>query len=680
MAFSYPKQEHLTLPSVESVHILRDPPKSIHTRKIERVEGGDTHHLIRADNDRLTESIQRFPRGVNPMVSVMYSGPNAATPSSIETSQASLPYKVMRDGVFRPPLQTQEDLLPLSRQKRNWIVAQTRPGGDGAFYHKTLTEDNVDTHEIKKITRPGLKPLATQVNPRAAYYSGDTHPENPYWGNAVIDHKRITRAHEAVTSRPCDILRIQDPDSLPCPGNVIKIDPIVSSCASRAYGDFMHANSHDPTPPQSFLHTREDMPSQALSSSVSDPLRFVAHEQEQAAYSHGLSSIRDDMRHQHTVAPMASNLVDSSPNNNYQQQHEQPLLQPQVERSLQSVSSRPNLDVQVSPIEQTSSSSYEATHSTQDPMIISTTSAPNELGGGGTDEARAFTSSGETDVRTRQPIHLSAGSNPTSGGGGGVQVVDIDMDRLVQSNPNIRILRPSHPVTSAYGSAIQPLVTSDIDGHALSRFVKDKPLISYLSKDFKIAIRDPSGDVSMIDHIPIADRIKIAAQANVNKSIDLPVMHDTKKIRIKDYRWSVYSSAPNAISSSMLVLDSADYPNHRHGSVRSDMAQYSVTSNLEFEAKDAPQPLLPILDNNRPLISAFTLPNRPYADAPQCDQSYNRLRSSLKPGGFENHGFQPSVDRGDMVPNEKYNNNINSRMNSNLRTINSDRNGGMLFT
>ena len=43
-------------------------------------------------------------------------------------TQAYLPYRVMRDGAFRPPVVTQADLLPLSRLPRIWTTAFTKPG------------------------------------------------------------------------------------------------------------------------------------------------------------------------------------------------------------------------------------------------------------------------------------------------------------------------------------------------------------------------------------------------------------------------------------------------------------------------------------------------------------------------------------------------------------------------
>lgn len=123
----YPKHEHLTLGSVEgwghNTNILRDPPKSIFTRRIDKVgQNTDITDLIDSSSDRAADSIQVYARGVNPMVSVSYSGNNAGmsgnpTDSSGRT-QAFLPYPSMDGGAFRPPVRNPRDLLPLSRLPR----------------------------------------------------------------------------------------------------------------------------------------------------------------------------------------------------------------------------------------------------------------------------------------------------------------------------------------------------------------------------------------------------------------------------------------------------------------------------------------------------------------------------------------------------------------------------------
>jgi hypothetical protein len=120
----------ITLPSVESWgknnNILRDPPKSITTRRIDKVF--DTSLLteeIDGSMDRVAESILVYPRGINPMVGISFD--NNGSNAGVRTGQAllyskqqtKLPYRVMREGAFRPPILREIDLLPLSRLPRN---------------------------------------------------------------------------------------------------------------------------------------------------------------------------------------------------------------------------------------------------------------------------------------------------------------------------------------------------------------------------------------------------------------------------------------------------------------------------------------------------------------------------------------------------------------------------------
>jgi hypothetical protein len=124
----------VTLPSVEmwgtNMNILKDPPKSLYTRRIDKV--GDTQQVLlaqEASGDRIAECINVYARGVNPMVSVSYdnnsnnAGARGSIISNFNTS-VKLPYK---PEVFHPPVFRQEDLMPLSRQPRNWFYALANP-------------------------------------------------------------------------------------------------------------------------------------------------------------------------------------------------------------------------------------------------------------------------------------------------------------------------------------------------------------------------------------------------------------------------------------------------------------------------------------------------------------------------------------------------------------------------
>jgi len=128
-----------TLPSVEAWNgnfdIVRDPPASIHTRRVVKV--GDNNDILDWNDDsgsRINEMINVYARGNNPMVSVQYSnhgntgsglmGVDGGTSGGGMTNLFSsggggkLPYRIMDKGAFRPPILRQEDLLPLSRMPR----------------------------------------------------------------------------------------------------------------------------------------------------------------------------------------------------------------------------------------------------------------------------------------------------------------------------------------------------------------------------------------------------------------------------------------------------------------------------------------------------------------------------------------------------------------------------------
>jgi hypothetical protein len=151
MAIQYPKNTHITLPSVEqwgtNANILRDPPKSIHTRRIDKVgQNTDITELVDGSGDRACEGINYYARGVNPMVSVSYSnnsnnaGISGNPTSTSNQTQAYLPYTIMQGGAFRPPVRNPRDLLPLSRLPRVWFSAEANPSITD--YSKTKQQPN----------------------------------------------------------------------------------------------------------------------------------------------------------------------------------------------------------------------------------------------------------------------------------------------------------------------------------------------------------------------------------------------------------------------------------------------------------------------------------------------------------------------------------------------------------
>uniref|UniRef100_A0A6C0H4V7 Uncharacterized protein n=1 Tax=viral metagenome TaxID=1070528 RepID=A0A6C0H4V7_9ZZZZ len=164
----------VSLPSVESwgenMNILRDPPKSITTRRIEKVgQTSSVTQMIDESDGRVSEAIQLYARGVNPSVSVSYNnyGNNGGQRYGgiTEGGQqvAKLPYRIMRDGSFRPPVLLQEDLLPLSRIPRSRTSASSNAGFTDFSRKMRSCGTAENTREVKTNT------LKTFVRPTAVY-------------------------------------------------------------------------------------------------------------------------------------------------------------------------------------------------------------------------------------------------------------------------------------------------------------------------------------------------------------------------------------------------------------------------------------------------------------------------------------------------------------------------------
>ncbi len=123
----------LTLPAADSwganMNILRDPPKSIQTRQHRDpiLMTSAITQMVQEAGDRVSEAILVYPRGVNPMVNVSLNNGSKNNSGTFGTSgkQAFLPYRVMRDGDFRPPIKSLRDNMPLSRLPRQFTSATT---------------------------------------------------------------------------------------------------------------------------------------------------------------------------------------------------------------------------------------------------------------------------------------------------------------------------------------------------------------------------------------------------------------------------------------------------------------------------------------------------------------------------------------------------------------------------
>ncbi len=189
MSVQYPKWTHTTLPSVEgafgSLNILRDPPASRHTRFINKpTYTSQLVEQIDGSDGRTNECIKPFARGVNPSVNVDYNnsgtqggqvryqyGNADSNNTQMGTVQASLPYKVMDKGAFRPPTRTQEELLPLSRLPRLLTTQSTNPSTQQVL-------------QQLQCTKPDMRAVRNQLLnvcvPSRASYIIETAAQKPY--------------------------------------------------------------------------------------------------------------------------------------------------------------------------------------------------------------------------------------------------------------------------------------------------------------------------------------------------------------------------------------------------------------------------------------------------------------------------------------------------------------------
>jgi len=252
----------VTLPSVESwgtnMNILRDPPKSVMTRRRNKVgETSSITQMIDDSSNRACEAIQVYARGVNPCVSVSYNnyGNNGggqsggltglAAPIAGTGRQAKLPYTIMKDGAFRPPILTQEDRLPLSRLPRVWTSAFSQPGFVDFSKKARSCGTAEETREVKN------KTLKACVRPTATYIVQTPIPK-PFEVKYVIQPSLKTSATSGIRSMNITDQIVKKPtkeiDNAPLHANARanKVDPSRYVYNSNFYSEpyIQDANSH----------------------------------------------------------------------------------------------------------------------------------------------------------------------------------------------------------------------------------------------------------------------------------------------------------------------------------------------------------------------------------------------------------------------------------------------------
>lgn len=189
-----------------SMHIIRDPPKSVMTRRIDRVgTNNDVLDQVDGGNTRANEAISYFPRGVNPSVSVSYSnhGNGQSNSEAGGSSQAFLPYRIMKDGAFRPPIIRQEQLLPLSRQAR--LTTSVNTNTSAVDYSKNRTESKAAEYYKEIEDKVHAPARATRV------YQRDTGPARTDDSRHAIQYHLHTSANSGVRAMDLTTRQVQVP-------------------------------------------------------------------------------------------------------------------------------------------------------------------------------------------------------------------------------------------------------------------------------------------------------------------------------------------------------------------------------------------------------------------------------------------------------------------------------------
>ena len=233
----------VTLPSVSgafgTMNIIKDPPKSIHTRRKDRVgQNMDIVQMIQDSGSRSTESIREYARAVNPMVSVSYSnqGNNGGQSlfSTFSNKVAYTPNSLGAAGFqFRPPVRRPQELLPLSRQPRTNTNIFTNP--EFIDFSKKLASPTAN--ELKKeVLQETLK---IRVRPNETFKI-EKPIEEPFEVKYVIQNPSKISIDAGMRTRD-----IKDRMDVIVPKKVINDDILNAFATSNVYDNRTYLNESE---------------------------------------------------------------------------------------------------------------------------------------------------------------------------------------------------------------------------------------------------------------------------------------------------------------------------------------------------------------------------------------------------------------------------------------------------
>lgn len=166
-------------------HIYADPPKSIVTRKKERVTEADVLWMTRPDGNasdptRINEGIRYFARGVNPSVEIDYSGLGQG--SRTHNAKLNRPGSLYKLDSVRPPMFPVETTIPFSRPRTHQNKSvESNPGLQNGYSSTTIFDqlDNETVNSAVRSEHQAALPMTVQAT--SHYQIAEPFPMSAKW-------------------------------------------------------------------------------------------------------------------------------------------------------------------------------------------------------------------------------------------------------------------------------------------------------------------------------------------------------------------------------------------------------------------------------------------------------------------------------------------------------------------
>lgn len=180
--------------------IYKDPPKSIFTRKKERISEADTTWAFRPDGSssdptRINENIRYFAKGVNPSVEIDYTGLGAGSRTTAKINKPGSLYKL--DSV-RPPMFPIETTMAFSRPRTHQNkTVESNPGLPRGYTSNTIAYSIDQGKVTNAILSERQASLPITVQATAHYQIAEPFPMSAKWAlndNSLESYSMFTNA------------------------------------------------------------------------------------------------------------------------------------------------------------------------------------------------------------------------------------------------------------------------------------------------------------------------------------------------------------------------------------------------------------------------------------------------------------------------------------------------------